>query len=170
MNQEKGAKEAIWAEVQLLMDRQFSEGPLSEEEQRSLDRLTAALSILDAPERSSPRNVFQKLDALQEEQKTSQKELRRIAAALEESSRKRRFRNANMGFFLGLVGVWLGLSVLFLLIFQVLDAFTVRILCAVSLSGFAMAVFALEKQLEKNLANEFGKVKEYDEFDDEFED
>ena len=151
MEDHQTAKEAIWEEIHLLMAKQLTDGPLSAEEMRQMDRLAEALNILGAPEADGKSgallDAFRQLSLLRLEQEAGRKELRRIALLLERHSRRRRRVRIGVGAAAGLAGLGLGLSLLLLLVFQWLDAFSVRILCTGSVAGLGLVIFLVQKRL-----------------------
>lgn len=154
MEKRDAAKEVIWNEVQHLMAKQLTEGPLSGEELRHLDRLGAALSALGAPEDAGSAgallNAFRQLALMRAELEDSRGELRRIALLLDRQRRSQRRARMGLGAALGLGALWLGVSVVLVVLFQGLDSFTVRVLCGGSVAGLGLAVFAAQKGLERS--------------------
>lgn len=152
MDENKTAKEAIWGEIQPLMAKQLTGGSLSSGERERLDHLVAALNALGPPEPDSQSggallDAFRQLSLLRLEHEASRSELQRIVRLLERRSRRRQRIGVGLGAAVGLTGLWLGLSLLLLLIFRWLDAFTVRMLCAGSMAGLGLAIFVFQKRL-----------------------
>lgn len=145
------AKEAIWKELQPLMEQQLTDGPLSDGDLRRMERLSAALNALGTPEvngRSGALlNAFQQLSLIRVIQEDSRKELRRLARLLEHRTQKQPVK-VRLGFVFGIVALWIGLSILLFFTLRFLDELTIQFLCAGALSALALAVFACEKQWE----------------------
>lgn len=169
MEKTKTAKEVIWSELQHLMAKQLTEGPLSGEELQQMDRLGAALSALGAPEEEGSAgallNAFRQLALMRAELEDSRGELRRIALLLERQSRRRRWTRMGLGAGLGLAALWLGLSVLLMLIFRWLDTFTIRALCGGSVAGLGLAIFVLQRKLERRRLDWLEDEEDEDGFD-----
>lgn len=169
MEETKTAKEAIWSELQCLMAKQLTEGPLSAEELRHMDRLGAALNALGAPEEDGSAgallNAYRQLALMRAELEDSRGELRRIALLLKRHSRRRRRARMGLAAAVGLAGLWLGMSLVLMVLFRWLDTFTVRALCGGSVAGLALAVFAFQKRLERSEPDWMDGEEEDEDFD-----